>query len=158
MFLALFLASALSAVDASGADRSGATLQLAQTGGGGGQGGDATSNPVYHCNVPGACPQLNVGGEGGAGGSAIGGRPAAAPSTNAPRQARVRDSVSQGFHNIRSGPGSAYRPVVSVPAGQTVQFIGNCRAPEGGGRSQWCQVSWKGQAGWSSMSGLKLLQ
>ena len=154
MLLELMTPAAVMVVEA-GSAHPVAAWRLAQTGGGGGAGGNAASSPTYHCNVPGACPQMNVGGQGGAGGAAIGSRTAAATPVGA-RVARVRHGVSQGVHNIRSGPGSTFGVVASVPAGAAVQFIGSCRPPEGGGRSDWCRVSWKGKIGWSSMSGLEL--
>lgn len=80
MLLHLAFLSAFSAMAAPGAQE-GVVLHYAQSGGSGGSGGNATSRPTLNCNAPGSCPQYNVGGSGGDGGSVKGGgRP---PGNNA---------------------------------------------------------------------------
>jgi len=133
--------------------------------GDGGQGGSASSPTILQCNVPGACQidRKTIGGAGGDGGNVSGhddgAGPESRPAAAQPRYARVRANVSNGIHNIRSGPGPRHDLVASVPAGDTVLFMGNCSVPpESKTRTQWCQVNWKGKSGWSSMSGLMLLR
>lgn len=64
---------------------------------------------------------------------------------------RVLDNVSQGIHNMRSGPGTNFPLVVSMPAGATGLVIGKCRAPQDKRSAhRWCEVTWRGRKGWTS--------
>lgn len=69
---------------------------------------------------------------------------------SARRTFRVLDSVSQGILNMRKGPGVRHPLVVSIPAGSTGLSVGRCRAPDDGGQTPWCEVEWRGNAGWAS--------
>jgi uncharacterized protein YraI len=63
----------------------------------------------------------------------------------------VLPNVSQGIHNMRSGPGTNFPLVVSIPAGATGLIVGQCRAPQDGrSNSPWCQVQWRNHSGWAS--------
>ncbi len=85
--------------------------------------------------------------------------PAATPSPSPapvvaalpPATYRVLPNVSQGIHNMRSGPGTNFPLVVSIPAGATGLIVGQCRPPQDGrSTSPWCQVQWRGHSGWTS--------
>lgn len=68
-----------------------------------------------------------------------------------PATYRVLPNVSQGIHNMRSGPGTNFPLVVSIPAGATGLVVGQCRPPQDGrSASPWCQVQWRGHSGWAS--------
>jgi hypothetical protein len=79
--------------------------------------------------------------------------PAAPPPVAAlpPVTYRVLNNVSQGIHNMRSGPGTNFPLVVSIPAGSTGLVIGKCRPPQDSKSGHpWCEVTWRGHAGWTS--------
>ena len=84
--------------------------------------------------------------------------PAREPAQRAnPGGYRIRSDVSQGIHNMRSGPGQGHSLVVSIPANSTGVALdeGSCRnADDGASRAQWCRVSWGGRSGWASRSGI----
>lgn len=64
---------------------------------------------------------------------------------------RVLPNVSQGIHNMRSGPGTNYPLVTSIPAGATGLTVGRCRpADDGRSRHPWCEVKWRNFSGWTS--------
>ena len=64
---------------------------------------------------------------------------------------RVLPNVSQGIHNMRSGPGTNFPLVVSIPAGATGLTVGRCRMPQdGSSRHAWCEVQWRNNSGWAS--------
>ena len=64
---------------------------------------------------------------------------------------RVLGNVSQGIHNMRSGPGTNFPLVVSIPAGSTGLVIGKCRPPQDGRSGHpWCEATWRGHSGWTS--------
>jgi hypothetical protein len=68
---------------------------------------------------------------------------------------RIRSDVSGGIHNMRTGPGTGHRLVVSIPAGSSGVALGECREPDDGRSTQrWCRASWKGHSGWISRSGI----
>lgn len=46
--------------------------------------------------------------------------------------------------NLRSGPGTQYGVITSMPAGARVD-VGGCRG-------NWCQVNWRGRSGYASAS------
>lgn len=66
------------------------------------------------------------------------------------RTFRVMENVSQGILNMRAGPGSRHRIVVSMPAGASGVSVGRCRRPDDGGSKSWCEVAWRGYRGWAS--------
>jgi len=79
--------------------------------------------------------------------------PPAAPQVAAlPRETyRVQGNVSQGIHNMRSGPGTNFPLVVSIPAGATGLVVGQCRpAQDRRSAHPWCEVTWRGHSGWAS--------
>jgi hypothetical protein len=79
--------------------------------------------------------------------------PSAPPAVAAlPRETyRVLNNVSQGIHNMRSGPGTNFPLVVSIPAGATGLVIGTCRPPQDKRSAhRWCEVTWRGHRGWTS--------
>jgi uncharacterized caspase-like protein len=70
---------------------------------------------------------------------------------------RIKAGVSQGIHNMRSGPGTGHSLVASIPAGSSgVQVdLESCRDPDDGRSSnEWCRATWQGRSGWVSMGGL----
>jgi len=68
-----------------------------------------------------------------------------------PETYRVLPNVSQGIHNMRTGPGVSFPLVVSIPAGATGLIVGQCRPPQDGRSAHpWCEVSWRGHRGWTS--------
>lgn len=81
----------------------------------------------------------------------------AAPRPVEPRITwRVKAAVSKGYQNIRSGPGTMHPVVFRIPAREGGITVGQCRRPDpGGGRYDWCYVTWRGQSGWSSINGLE---
>jgi hypothetical protein len=79
--------------------------------------------------------------------------PPAPPQVAAlPRETyRVLGNVSQGIHNMRSGPGTNFPLVVSIPAGATGLVVGQCRAAlDRRSAHNWCEVTWRGHKGWTS--------
>jgi uncharacterized protein YraI len=66
------------------------------------------------------------------------------------RTFRVMENVSRGILNMRTGPGTGHRRVVSIPAGATGLVLGRCRMPDDGGKNRWCEVEWRGHRGWAS--------
>ena len=120
MFRGVVFATVLMALTGPGPDR-GATLHLAQTGGSGGAGGNAVSTPVYNCNVPGACPQVNVGGDGGAGGSVN----VSPNKPNAPNPVLPPDMRIWDVGRLRLATPANWRPpAVSSPEPQKLSLNG----------------------------------
>jgi hypothetical protein len=74
------------------------------------------------------------------------------PVAALPRETyRVLNSVSQGIQNMRSGPGTNFPLVTSMPAGATGVLVGQCRPPQDRRSAHpWCEVSWRGHSGWTS--------
>lgn len=68
---------------------------------------------------------------------------AAAIGGAAPSLAAGTTATATADLNIRSGPGPQYQPVDVIPNGQSVAVEGCLRG------SQWCQVDYNGQTGWS---------
>jgi uncharacterized protein YraI len=60
---------------------------------------------------------------------------------------RVVDA-SDGFLNIRNGPGPTYQEVAKMPLGAT-GLVGRC-VPLDGGWKPFCEVEWQGVRGWAS--------
>ena len=70
------------------------------------------------------------------------------PATQAPKRPfRVVDA-SDGFLQIRNGPGPTYQEIAKMPLGATV-LVGRC-APLDGGWKPFCEVEWQGVSGWAS--------
>jgi hypothetical protein len=70
------------------------------------------------------------------------------PTTQAPKRPfRVADA-SDGFLQIRNGPGPTYQEIAKMPLGATV-LVGRC-APLDGGWKPFCEVEWQGVSGWAS--------
>jgi uncharacterized caspase-like protein len=70
---------------------------------------------------------------------------------------RISSEVSQGVHNLRSGPGISHSLVVPIPAKSSGVEVetDSCRpSDDGKGTHRWCRSTWRGQTGWLSMSGL----
>lgn len=80
----------------------------------------------------------------------VSGRFIAETEARARRTFRVLPDVSQGILNIRSGPGTRFGLVASIPAGASDVMVGSCRTPDEGGRTPWCDVQWRGRSGWAS--------
>jgi uncharacterized protein YraI len=66
------------------------------------------------------------------------------------RTFRILDNVSQGILNVRKGPGARHEVVVAIPKGASDVSVGRCRMPDDGGTIAWCEVEWRGRAGWAS--------
>jgi len=62
----------------------------------------------------------------------------------------VLDNVSEGFLNIRTGPGVNMRVVAEIPAGASDVDVGRCLPSEDARSSSWCEVQWRGYTGWAS--------
>jgi hypothetical protein len=88
--------------------------------------------------------------------AALNSRPASLPSGPAPtpsppvRTFRVLSTVSQGIHNMRTGPGKRHSLVASIPAGATDVTIGRCKSPDDDSAYPWCIATWHGHTGWIS--------
>jgi len=68
---------------------------------------------------------------------------------------RIKRGVSEGVMNARSGPGTMHGILFKVAEGTGGLQIAECRkADPGGGKSDWCLVSFQGQQGWIAKSGL----
>ncbi len=82
------------------------------------------------------------------------------PFTDATAQTyRIKQGVSQGYQNMRSGPGQGHGIVAQIPAGTGgIEAAGDCQDPDDG-RSQfpWCKYRWQGLTGWMSSNGLEQL-
>ena len=63
------------------------------------------------------------------------------------RPFRVVDA-SDGFLNIRNGPGPTYQEIAKMPLGAT-GLVGRC-VPLDGGWKPFCEVEWQGVSGWAS--------
>ena len=86
-------------------------------------------------------------------------QPVATPTPQAPRFsiARVKSNVSDGYMNVRSGPGLNFQPIGRLPAGaNNVEVYDSTCQQSNDGRTKkpWCQVSWNGLNGWVSSGGL----
>lgn len=71
---------------------------------------------------------------------------------------RIKPGVSQGIHNMRTGPGTGHSLVVSIPAGSdgVLVELESCRASDDGRTTfNWCRARWQGRSGWLSMGGLQ---
>ncbi len=72
------------------------------------------------------------------------------PSSPVMRTYRIRDDVSQGILNMRTGAGTNHPVVAAIPAGVADVRVGRCRPPEDGDGPDWCEVQWRGFSGWAS--------
>jgi uncharacterized protein YraI len=66
----------------------------------------------------------------------------------------IPDNVSQGYMNIRTGPGSKHQITGTIPAGQTVTASKCVQRDDGISGPDWCYVNWNGKQGWVSEQGL----
>jgi hypothetical protein len=69
------------------------------------------------------------------------------PNSAAKRPFRVVD-VSDGFLQLRKGPGPQYEEVTKIPEGATI-MVGRC-VPLSGPWKPFCEVEWEGLTGWAS--------
>jgi uncharacterized protein YraI len=68
----------------------------------------------------------------------------------------VQQDVSDGILNMRDGPGTGHRLIVSIAAGSGGISVGECRNPDDGtSRFTWCHASWMGYSGWISSCCIK---
>jgi uncharacterized protein YraI len=68
----------------------------------------------------------------------------------------VKRNVSDGYLNLRKGPGTQYDQVTQIPAGTTGLIVGSCRASTDGiSKYPWCEVRWNNYQGYASSSGLE---
>jgi uncharacterized caspase-like protein/uncharacterized protein YraI len=107
-------------------------------------------------------PPVSAGGERIPSDAGAAGRPSgvnASPPTVPPsnllafanaRRFKVLENVSDGILNIRTGPGTTGRVVAEMPAGASDVSVGRCVPPEDGKGVPWCEVQWRGYAGWAS--------
>jgi hypothetical protein len=70
---------------------------------------------------------------------------------------RVKETVSGGIQNMRSGPGVRHAVIIAIPAGtEGVEQLGGCREPDdNSSRYIWCRFRWGGKEGWISLNGLE---
>jgi S1-C subfamily serine protease len=74
--------------------------------------------------------------------------PAPPPSeSDAPKHPIRIVNASTGYLNLRSGPGTSFQQIASIPEGSTV-LVGRCVKPEG--LLPFCEVEWQGKSGWAS--------
>ena len=77
------------------------------------------------------------------------------PSTSASYTRSIKSDVSGGYLNMRTGPGTNYSVITTIPAGSTGVSLGECRDPEDGkSKLQFCRAGWNGYNGWVSISGI----
>ena len=79
------------------------------------------------------------------------------PESEAVESFRVASNVSQGVHNMRTGPGTGHSLVISLPAGSAgvrISLSTCCRSDDGHSKYRWCRALWRGSSGWVSMGGL----
>ena len=69
------------------------------------------------------------------------------PQTASKRPFHVVDA-SEGFLNIRNGPGPTYPEIAEMPLGAT-GLVGRCVRLQGGWKP-FCEVDWQGVSGWAS--------
>jgi uncharacterized protein YraI len=67
-------------------------------------------------------------------------------------------AVSEGYLNMRSGPGQRHVAVAAIPADDCgIQKAGQCIRPDDGvSFYDWCLVEWNGKTGWVSAGGLRV--
>jgi S1-C subfamily serine protease len=66
---------------------------------------------------------------------------------------QVKPDVSEGVLNLRTGPGTNFSIVASMPAGTAgISLAEPCATPAG--QRGWCKISWSNLQGWASMTGL----
>lgn len=68
----------------------------------------------------------------------------------------VKAGVSDGYVNARSGPGTMHDILFRIPARAGGLLVEGCRPPDpGGGKYDWCLVSYLDNRGWVSSNGLE---
>lgn len=68
----------------------------------------------------------------------------------------VKAGVSEGYVNARSGPGTMHEVLFRIPARTGGLLVESCRpADPGGGKYDWCLVTFIGNRGWVSSNGLE---
>lgn len=68
---------------------------------------------------------------------------------------QIKRGVSDGHMNARSGPGTMHAILFQLPEGTGGLLVDDCRKPDpGGGKSDWCLVTWQNRQGWIAKSGL----
>lgn len=69
---------------------------------------------------------------------------------------RVKPGVSDGYLNVRGGPGTMYPVLFKLDAGVGGISVSDCRKPDaGGGKYEFCFVFANGKTGWASLNGLE---
>ena len=69
---------------------------------------------------------------------------------------RVKPGVSDGYLNVRGGPGTMYPVLFQLDAGTGGISVSDCRKPDaGGGKYEFCFVLANGKTGWASLNGLE---
>jgi hypothetical protein len=69
-------------------------------------------------------------------------------TTQGPKRPFHVVDASEGFLNIRNGPGPTYQEIAEMPLGAT-GLLGRC-VRLGGGWKPFCEVEWQGVSGWAS--------
>jgi len=68
---------------------------------------------------------------------------------------KIKMGVSEGHMNARSGPGTMHPILFEVKQGTGGLRVSDCRKPDpGGGKSDWCLVTWGDRQGWIAKTGL----
>jgi uncharacterized protein YraI len=68
-----------------------------------------------------------------------------------PLSAMAANAFSTGNVNMRSGPGTSYAQITTIPSGSTLTMHGCLNG------YNWCDVSWSGRRGWVSSNYLQAL-
>lgn len=69
---------------------------------------------------------------------------------------RIRADISGGFANVRTGPGTMHGVVFTISVGAPLMRVTRCRPPDpGGGRFDWCEITWQGRSGWISINAIE---
>jgi hypothetical protein len=77
-------------------------------------------------------------------------------SSNATSVKQIKQNISNGYINLRAGPGQDQPILAQIPAGERVVFASECVQPNDGvSKSPFCWVVWNGRKGWVSASGLE---
>lgn len=67
---------------------------------------------------------------------------------------RIKADVSDGYMNVRSGPGTSNPVTFTISAGSTGIQLLECRRINGSSKD-WCRIDYDGQEGWLSSIGLE---
>ena len=71
---------------------------------------------------------------------------------------RIKQNVSQGYMNVRAGPGLGHGVVGRIPAGASGVRVErrSCRRGDDGRTTKpWCRIEWSGVKGWVSSGGFQ---